>query len=493
MPDNQYEILIKTISDNTGIVQAAKNLENLTAKTGGASVAAGKHNMHMHEMHRVIHALNGVIPGLGVLFQAAFSPIGATITLAVLALHAFKEKMKEWNAEMDKASEEYAKPLTHRVEAMREGFVKTGSALAEFYDKLAQAAKGEQSLKEQTEKAIAASKEQANIAATLQDALKGVELEGLERFHKAGLISAERYAEMKLQIELKFEQAKRQSQLDQERFEIDLQQRAIDRAKKELPELAKKAQKAIEEAGAKEADFKAMPTEEEVKQRREKAKEALKGFEAKWDPNMLKQFGVGGEHPIPEYTKLYEQYLELQKAVDRSEKEFAARPRESTRREVAAMLAKAEAERAGKRTDEAESYVTETERSLGVRRDQFKYRGAVNNALNAAGTFKSGVGQTAMERMSSAMDTAEAIGRHQNVSDASKSNMMETASMIMGRTANQSQAMGIFSMAAQRLDILNKNTERIMQVINAVINRQEAHSNAIRQTQNRLNHSNSVP
>jgi len=74
-------------------------------------------------MHKIFHSLNEVVPGLGVLMQAAFSPIGATISLAVLAMRLFHEKMQEVNAEFQKMEDEAAKPATKRMEAFREGVV----------------------------------------------------------------------------------------------------------------------------------------------------------------------------------------------------------------------------------------------------------------------------------------------------------------------------------------------------------------------------------
>ena len=83
-------------------------------------------------MHRLFHALNEVVPGLGVVMQAAFSPIGASISIAVMALQLFREHLKKVNEELDKMAEENAKPLTNRLEIMRESTIRNATSMAEF-------------------------------------------------------------------------------------------------------------------------------------------------------------------------------------------------------------------------------------------------------------------------------------------------------------------------------------------------------------------------
>ena len=101
-------------------VQAKLSMDVSTlgrAKRELAEFNAGGHAGFLHhtngarEFHKSIHALTEQVPGLGIAFQALMSPIGATMTAATMAFTYAKEKLAEWNAEMDKAAERNAKPV----------------------------------------------------------------------------------------------------------------------------------------------------------------------------------------------------------------------------------------------------------------------------------------------------------------------------------------------------------------------------------------------
>ena len=228
--EREFKIKITTAADTSGAKQTAAEFGNLGAAQEEAAKKAEKHGASLHAMHRIFHSLNEVVPGLGVALQAAFSPIGAAISLAVIALRLFQEKMKETNAEFQKLEEEAAKPATNRMAAWREAIVRAAEGMNHLRQALADAARGQETIKETTEHTTAAFHEQMQAAATLADAVKENELAGLEEMHAAGLVSAEQYAQQRLEIEEQYQAKKRELQEREEMTEILVKKRALEQA-----------------------------------------------------------------------------------------------------------------------------------------------------------------------------------------------------------------------------------------------------------------------
>ena len=136
--------------------------------------------------------------------QAAFSPIGAIVAAALMALRFFHEKMKEVNKEFRKMEEEGARPLTRRIEALREATVNAAAGMGELRDRLHEAATRQQTLKEKTEEAIVAMHQEFTAAQTLGEATMQNELARLDMMHAAGVQSEEEYATKKLEIRKSF-------------------------------------------------------------------------------------------------------------------------------------------------------------------------------------------------------------------------------------------------------------------------------------------------
>ena len=151
---------LQTIFDGTGTQQAAsefKKVEKTVEGAGQAQEKAGKqaetHGRHIAGLHKLFHSLNEILLGTGALMQAAFSPIGAAISIGVMALNLFHEKMKEFNEDCRRAAEEAAKPLTRRLEEQRETTVRTAEGMERLRDRLDAASKSEDGMKESTARA----------------------------------------------------------------------------------------------------------------------------------------------------------------------------------------------------------------------------------------------------------------------------------------------------------------------------------------------------
>ena len=183
---NEGEVLIKITGDASSLVAASQQtnqalesnkikLSELTPEqkaltqaqtktsevTKEASTVAEKHIGHLQGMHRAFHALNEVVPGLGVLMQAAFSPVGAAISLGVIALRGFEEHLKAVNEELDKMAEANAKPLTNRLEIMRESVIRNAASMVEFGLRISGAALSEHELSKSIDEVISRMHKQA--------------------------------------------------------------------------------------------------------------------------------------------------------------------------------------------------------------------------------------------------------------------------------------------------------------------------------------------
>src|ERR1035441_9292747 len=121
-------------------VQAKLSMDVSTlgrAKRELAEFNAGGHAGFLHhtngarEFHKSIHALTEQVPGLGIAFQALMSPGGATMTAATMAFAYAKEKLEEWNKEMDKVAERNAKSV-FGAEALRAVGVEQAKMQDEF-------------------------------------------------------------------------------------------------------------------------------------------------------------------------------------------------------------------------------------------------------------------------------------------------------------------------------------------------------------------------
>src|SRR5664279_4772195 len=144
--EREFKIKITTSADASGAQKTTAELDNLGRAQDEAGKKAETHGGHLRAMHRIFHGLNEVVPGLGVLMQAAFSPVGAAISIAVLALRIFQEQMRKVNEEFKQMEEAAAKPLTNRLGAMRESVVANAVGMAALHDRLGEAARGQQSL-----------------------------------------------------------------------------------------------------------------------------------------------------------------------------------------------------------------------------------------------------------------------------------------------------------------------------------------------------------
>jgi hypothetical protein len=414
--DREYRIRITTAADVAG---AEKTKEALNATTGAtarsaeamgeASKATEKHGAHLHALHGLFHALNEIVPGFGIALQAAFSPIGAAISLAVMALRLFHDKMKEVNEEFKRMEEEAAKPLTHRLEAQREATIQAAVEMAALRDRLEQAARGEQSLKQQMESAISVMKLQAQIAESVGEAMKENELARLENMHKAGLVSEDQYAGKRIEIEQAYLQKKRELEEQAEQAEIMMRRRTVEQAEMAQPELKTAAEAALAKQVKAEEDLGVITSGKgEVEERHKKAAAALKAWEDAHPDSAgaYSQFHVAGQpisasdeqaraalgetgkfspFEIQNSDQNFETWSKLQAAADATEKEWKSLPKQEAYAKVAAASAAREAARAAKKAEDNQDAVTSGRDEIASRQSRLDIRRGGDAELSALG------------------------------------------------------------------------------------------------------------
>ena len=103
--DDSLDLLVRLKGDVSGAGAVKDALAGVAGEATAAGAAVGKsagahdeagkaaqkHGGHLEAMRKICHSLNQVVPGLGVLMQAAFSPVGAAISVAVLAMQGSRE------------------------------------------------------------------------------------------------------------------------------------------------------------------------------------------------------------------------------------------------------------------------------------------------------------------------------------------------------------------------------------------------------------------
>jgi len=417
MDDKEFAIKIRIDADTTGAKQAATSLDEVkktTEKSAEASTEAGKaaekHTSGLHALHKLFHALNEVVPGLGVVMQAAFSPIGATISLAVIALRLFHDKMKEVNEDFRKMEEEAAKPATRRMEAWREATVRAAEGMNHLRQSLGEAARAEQTVKEMTERTTAAFRERIQATATLAEAVKENELAGLEETHEAGLVSEEQYAVQRLEIEQRYQDKKREIQEREEMTEILIRRRALEAAEIAQPGLTSTAEtaelkkvKALEDLGSLDKSG--------VEERKKETATKLKAFEDKYTQwsRWFEDFGVSA-NPVdvsaklgtrenlsafqasggfrgmvggPGLSEAYTEWVRLKTGADAANAEWKQFPKAEAQRKVASDMASDEAARAEKAAVDNQRFITETGRDIGDRRTRFDEHHRDNQEIGA--------------------------------------------------------------------------------------------------------------
>lgn len=482
--DREYRIRINTIGDPSGAQVVAGALDKTTGATQEATKATEKHGAGLHALHRLFHSLNEVVPGLGVALQAAFSPIGAAISLAVMAVQLFREHTKKLNEEFKRMEEDAARPLTHRLDAMRESVVANAAGMATLHDRLAEAARGEQSLAVETEHAATAMRQQIGEVEALGEAQKTGELAILENLHAAGLLSEEQYVEQKLAIEQAYLEKKRALEERQEMTEILIRRRALERAQTEQPGLAAAAEAAERKKEKALEDQASLRPRSEIDEDKKKTAAALKTLEEKRGRELVDEFeqiGPGKSKMEAErwmqannarggayHTRgsdYYEEWDRLKRDADMAEKAWKQAPGEEARKKVAADSAGREADKAARKAEENEKFAADEARDLEERQRRLKDRQQANQELSqterTTNKLKTPIGALATKDAAEAEATGLAIEQRKPVGREAEEQIREVGTAIAGHQVNLQTAVQMMHWARQNNETVVTTATRL--------------------------------
>jgi hypothetical protein len=496
--DTSLDIEIRMPADTSGGTQAAAVLDKVKQSAGESAKEVEKHNSHLHVMHKLFHGLNEVVPGLGVLMQAAFSPVGAAISLALMALRAFHEKMKETNAEFKKMEDEAAKPVTHRLEALRDATVNAAVGMAQLDDRLAQAARGEQSLAERTTQALAASKQQAGQASSVAEAMKQSELAGLDVIHSFGLMSEQQYADAKLKIELDYIKAKTKAEEDAAAREIQIKQAALAEATRAQPGLEQEARAAELRKVKAAEDLAALQPRSEIDKSYQDTKAALKAFEDK-HPENAEFFGrlglnmteqqayvamanaaypaQGAPYAFTPGTNLmtggeqYKQWAGLKAAANLAELAWKQAPGVEAGRTIAKEEADRAEQRAAKKAEENEDYIIKTQREIGLSSAELTARKEADTRLVALQT-----GTLTLQNLANS-PTGQILGQAAGAE----------AALQHGQTLNTQQQSAI-QVANQMLSAAGLNANQLLSALGKLVGHYEQLTAKIRELEQKIDY-----
>jgi hypothetical protein len=239
----------------------ATDVAQMNALSGAQNVAAQsaeKLALKQGQVRKIARAISDLVPGLGIGFQAMFSGVGAAIAVVAMAAKALKDFLDDLNAKLDAFGEEAAKPASNKMEILRQSIVSAAVASTEFKLRLADAARGEQTLAEKTTLAIDKLKEQNQRSEELDSAAKGLDLAKLETLHTAGLMSTIQYEAAKYAVEEEYARRKHVKQEKEMADEIAMRENSVAQANADQKKLEKDATK-------KQADFEAKSVVAETK------------------------------------------------------------------------------------------------------------------------------------------------------------------------------------------------------------------------------------
>jgi hypothetical protein len=223
--DREFKIKITTTADTAGARETKESLDQ-------TSEGALKFNEHGRDMHRVLHQLNEIAPGLGTVLKAVFNPAALGMVgmmIAVQGLTRLLDKLKEKMAEQSGAAAALFKEqvmATIKAAESAEDYVQSINKAGSAVDKLK--TKEEQELAvlkaiEEGRKKIFEAQEATEKAGAAGDPLKLAEIERRYGHKKSGEELAMEQAEID---ELKRNEAREKALLAEARAKADAAEKA---------------------------------------------------------------------------------------------------------------------------------------------------------------------------------------------------------------------------------------------------------------------------
>jgi hypothetical protein len=538
MPDESLEILIKTAADTSGATQAAASLGKTAEAAKGLQVtfdkakgateeltdkskklaptqdettksAQGMGEAH-RELHRLMHQVTEESPILGLAMRAAFSPVGAAIMAASLAIRFAAQAEAESLARARGAAEEAARGFGGMAGPMRAATDAAAESQVAFDEWSAHLGKDCEHVTGELENVIAQMRAAVGAQKELIGAQKGAALAGLELEKATGKVTPEQYEARKTAIEGAARRATGELDRDAEQSEIAAREKTLaetrkraDAAKAAAAALAAREQapdtKMAEAAAARlrkqseEAAGRASEAQGKMPAAQEAAAEArvkASTFLGKYGPTAIGEamtgfakVPFGGDvplAPVQQARKADEDVAKLAKARDEEAKLSAKSAEEASRITAARAAEKRELADAEKKASEltasANSQAGTLERLKGEAAARETYRPATEAAEESAeksklltNLGKTPIGAAAETDVSAAAATASALQNHKQVSNESKEQLMEIASAVAGHQVSLQQAVNVMGQAGKDMGAFVSDVMRLADLMSQTV------------------------
>jgi hypothetical protein len=401
--DREYKIKVSLVSEGSGAAQAADDLK----KVGKAGEEAGEgvkfFEFHGKEFSKLLHELDGILPGIGLLIKAAFNPATLGIGATVFLVERIKDALTEYNQKLDEIGEAAAKAdFASGIEAAVEATRDANAEQAKYLANLHEIEKGEQGVAAQLNNQLQL---MAAIEAARQqkaEADKTLALARLKEQEVMGGINPTQAAMARQLIEDQYIRDKRAA--DERKFQAE-QDARLDAAEKanERQEQLNKRQVATADALTKakakrDQDLKDNPTEEKIKAAEKAQEEAQKAAEHQQREHdrfplndIIAQRNIAAQGTLAAATADLQQLYRLRRNAEEAKK------RDLSPLEIAADQAKKEAQA----NDEARTKNRDAANSAQRQHDATK--------SYEADSDKSAIGKNAYDMHSEIMQRGRAL------------------------------------------------------------------------------------
>lgn len=209
--DASLDVLIRILTEEVGQERADKVMEKYTeqAKEGGKEQE--KLNLHGKEMHRVMHQLNALIPGLGSAIKLAFnfSPMLAV----ALAVGAVVSAVEHYRKKLEDAAKAQAALEAAVWEAQRAGAEAAAAEAAKFAEAIKSAVSDQDKLKQKYDQQLAVLK-----------ALIAEHQQMIDILEKEALAAAKGDAAQEAAIKKRFDDLRAMNDVTEETMQLELKQ-----------------------------------------------------------------------------------------------------------------------------------------------------------------------------------------------------------------------------------------------------------------------------
>jgi hypothetical protein len=167
----EREVRYRIVGDASSGVAASKEAAAGLGNLSDGAKEAGKHteafNVHGRDMHKIMHALNEIAPGLGSAFKVIFNPATIGITATLVAIQTVSKWLDDYKEKIEKIREQQAQLKVAAWEAQVEATEKATSAAREYNERLKEIAENHDAVQKKEEARLAVLKAQLEVVMKL--------------------------------------------------------------------------------------------------------------------------------------------------------------------------------------------------------------------------------------------------------------------------------------------------------------------------------------